>query len=157
MGEFASKGVAGAGLGTGIAGLSLGVLNGAGNGGILGNLLGGRNMCGDMLIMEELAKRDSEIAFYKSKNYSDENDLAVYKYFDGRFRELENRMHEHEVQQSVFNANVTTGMSTLGLQVKALEGVIATITKTAIPCTAVCDFTSRCSAATTTTTTTPTT
>ena len=27
MGEFASKGVAGAGLGTGIAGLSLGVLN----------------------------------------------------------------------------------------------------------------------------------
>ena len=29
MGEFASKGVAGAGLGTGIAGLSLGVLNAA--------------------------------------------------------------------------------------------------------------------------------
>lgn len=27
MGEFASKGVAGAGLGTGIAGLALGVLN----------------------------------------------------------------------------------------------------------------------------------
>lgn len=30
MGEFASKGVAGAGLGTGIAGLGLGVLNAAG-------------------------------------------------------------------------------------------------------------------------------
>lgn len=29
MGEFASKGVAGAGLGTGIAGLALGFLNGA--------------------------------------------------------------------------------------------------------------------------------
>lgn len=28
--EYASKGVAGAGLGTGIAGLALGVLNGAG-------------------------------------------------------------------------------------------------------------------------------
>lgn len=40
MGEFASKGVAGAALGTGIGGLALGVLNGAG--GLL-NLMGGNN------------------------------------------------------------------------------------------------------------------
>lgn len=32
MAEFASKGVAGAGLGTGIAGLALGVLNSSNNG-----------------------------------------------------------------------------------------------------------------------------
>lgn len=38
MGEFASKDVAGAGLGTGIAGLSLGVLNSMG--GVVGNWLG---------------------------------------------------------------------------------------------------------------------
>jgi hypothetical protein len=51
--EFASKGVAGAGLGLGIAGTALGVLNG-GLGNILGNLGGGccnngwnRNGCGD--------------------------------------------------------------------------------------------------------------
>lgn len=44
MAEFASKGVAGAGLGTGIAGLALGVLNSSANGnGILGGLLGGGN------------------------------------------------------------------------------------------------------------------
>lgn len=37
MAEFASKGVAGAGLGTGIAGLALGVLNSSNNGnGLLG-------------------------------------------------------------------------------------------------------------------------
>lgn len=41
MGEFASKGVAGAALGTGIGGLALGVLNGAG--GLL-NMMGGN--CG---------------------------------------------------------------------------------------------------------------
>lgn len=42
MAEFASKGVAGAGLGTGIAGLALGVLNSSNNGnGLLGGLLGG--------------------------------------------------------------------------------------------------------------------
>lgn len=39
MAEFASKGVAGAGLGTGIAGLALGVLNSSNNGnGLLGGL-----------------------------------------------------------------------------------------------------------------------
>lgn len=40
MAEFASKGVAGAGLGTGIAGLALGVLNSSNNG---NGLLGGGN------------------------------------------------------------------------------------------------------------------
>lgn len=41
--EYASKGVAGAGLGTGIAGLSLGVLNSLGGLAGLGGLFGGRN------------------------------------------------------------------------------------------------------------------
>lgn len=41
MGEFASKGVAGSGLGLGIAGTALGLLNANGNGGgLLGGLLG---------------------------------------------------------------------------------------------------------------------
>ena len=41
--EYASKGVAGAGLGTGIAGLSLGVLNSMGGLAGLSGLFGGRN------------------------------------------------------------------------------------------------------------------
>lgn len=40
MAEFASKGVAGSGLGLGIAGTALGLLNNGGNG-ILGGLFGG--------------------------------------------------------------------------------------------------------------------
>lgn len=44
MGEFASKGVAGSGLGLGIAGTALGLLNANGNGcGLLGGLFGGGN------------------------------------------------------------------------------------------------------------------
>lgn len=35
MAEFASKGVAGSGLGLGIAGTALGLLNNGGNGGVL--------------------------------------------------------------------------------------------------------------------------
>ena len=45
MAEFASKGVAGAGLGLGIAGTALGVLNG-GLGNVLGGLVGNGNNCG---------------------------------------------------------------------------------------------------------------
>ena len=41
MAEFASKGVAGAGLGLGIAGTALGLLNSNGGNGVLGNLFGG--------------------------------------------------------------------------------------------------------------------
>lgn len=44
MAEFASKGVAGSGLGLGIAGTALGVLNSSANGnGLLGGLFGGGN------------------------------------------------------------------------------------------------------------------
>lgn len=43
MAEFASKGVAGSGLGLGIAGTALGLLNNGGNGGLLGGLFGGGN------------------------------------------------------------------------------------------------------------------
>lgn len=45
MAEFGSKGVAGAGLGLGIAGTALGVLNG-GLGNVLGGLVGNGNNCG---------------------------------------------------------------------------------------------------------------
>lgn len=43
MAEFASKGVAGSGLGLGIAGTALGLLNNGGNGGVLGGLFGNNN------------------------------------------------------------------------------------------------------------------
>lgn len=96
MGEFASKGVAGAGLGLGIAGTALGVLNGG-----CGNLLGGygRNYggygfagygyggYGDVAFSEALAERDAEIARLSAKAYSDESDLTLYKYLDEESKE----------------------------------------------------------------------
>ena len=80
MAEFASKGVAGAGLGTGIAGLALGVLNGG-----LGNVLGGWNNCNynvacsdNMMVNRyelgqesKIAKLESEIALRDANIYQD--------------------------------------------------------------------------------------
>lgn len=158
MGEFASKGVAGAGLGTGIAGLALGVLNsGAG-------LLGGRNgwsngwngwggnACGnfggwngygwngagaafDMSVSEALAERDAEIARLQAKAYSDESDLVLYKYFDGKIKEINDKLCE----QAVFNATANGGLGTLAGQVAALQQTVAGITQTVVPKSVICN------------------
>lgn len=65
MAEVASKGVAGSGLGLGIAGTALGLLNNGGNGGgVLGGLFGNNNQ--------------ATISALQAENYSDKNAKEVY-------------------------------------------------------------------------------
>lgn len=65
MAEFASKGVAGSGLGLGIAGTALGILNSSNNGnGLLGGLFGGGNQ--------------NVVSALQAENYSDKNAKEVY-------------------------------------------------------------------------------
>ena len=72
MAEFASKGVAGSGLGLGIAGTALGVLNSSVNGnGLLGGLLGGGNQ-------SMVSALQAENSMLKAENYSDKNAKEVY-------------------------------------------------------------------------------
>lgn len=55
MAEVASKGVAGSGLGLGIAGTTLGLLNNGGNGGgVLGGLFGNNNQATISALQAEL-------------------------------------------------------------------------------------------------------
>lgn len=162
MAEFASKGVAGAGLGLGVAGTALGLMNngwfgnGWGNG--WGNNWGRNGGCGncggygyyggysDIGISEALANRDMRIAQLEARAYSDESDLAVYKYFDGKFKELSDRL----CAQEVFNANASGTMKVLADQIAQQQALLASITKTAIPESVICDFKGRnCSSCTT--------
>lgn len=140
-------GVAGAGLGLGVAGTALGILNaGAGNG-----LLGGwgRNWNGgngygygydNNMQQDIIAQQASEIAFYRAKSYSDETGLAQYKYVDGRLRELEERMHQNEVAQTAFNSTTTASLNTLAAQLNDARATLASITRTAVPKSAICNF-----------------
>ena len=96
--DYASKGVAGAGLGLGIAGTALGLL---GNGGIP-NLLGGWGgyngaaVCHSNMpvnryeagLQAEIAAKDSQIALRDANTYNDQKLLEVYKYFDGQLRDV---------------------------------------------------------------------
>lgn len=95
--EYASKGVAGAALGTGIGGLALGVLNGG-----LGNLLCGNgwNTCHENMpinryesgLQQEIAAKDSQIALRDANTYNDQKLLELYKYFDGELKGLRNEL-----------------------------------------------------------------
>lgn len=69
--EVASKGVAGSGLGLGIAGTALGLLNNGGNSGLLGGLLGGGNQ-------NVVSALQAENSMLKAENYSDKNAKEVY-------------------------------------------------------------------------------
>lgn len=82
MGEFASKGVAGSGLGLGIAGTALGVLNASnGGGGLLGGLFGGG--CNS-----QVSALQSEIGMLKAEKYSDRNTADVYSAVRGEYKDL---------------------------------------------------------------------
>lgn len=127
--DYASKGVAGAGLGLGIAGTALGVL---GNNG-LGNILGGwgNNNCGALFAWErELSCKDGEIASLRADLATDRKILELYQYVDGRMRNIEGQL----CQQAVVNAQVTANLSCMQNQIATLNG----LTKTVIPIASIC-------------------
>ncbi len=135
MAEFASKGVAGSGLGLGIAGTALGLLNGG-----LGNLFGGVNSMApsenqfvtryEMEMEDKLMGKDSEISLLKSEKYTDEKIVDVYERLSGRIAGVEQQI----AAQAVYNATNTATLSCIQNQVAQLQG----LTKLIVPITSVC-------------------
>ena len=136
MAEFASKGVAGSGLGLGIAGTALGVLNGG-----LGNILGTNyNNCGcseNMMVNryelsqeQKIAKLETEVALRDANIYSDQKLSEVYKDLSARINGLEAGLNA----QAVYNATNTATINCIQGQVAQLFG----LTKLVVPNTSVC-------------------
>ena len=137
MAEFASKGVAGSGLGLGIAGTALGVLNGG-----LGNLLGGMGMnangCGsnayinryELEMENKIVAKDSEIALLKSNIYTDQKIADVYERLNTKIGVVEAGINA----QAVYNAANTATIGCIQGQVAQLFG----LTKLVVPNTSVC-------------------
>lgn len=138
--NFASKGVSGAGLGLGIAGTALGVLNGMGGcgNGLLGGLFGGGNCCHEnttvnryeLGLEQASAAKDSKIALLESTIHTNDKILEVYGYMDGRLRNIEGQI----AQQAVVNAQVTANLSCMQGNIATLMG----LTKTVVPIDSVC-------------------
>lgn len=136
MAEYASKGVAGAGLGTGIAGLALGVLNGG-----LGNLLGAASVNGccnedhwvnryEVGQNARIAELETEVKLRDANVYTMTEMGKLRDYVDGRF----NTVNAQLCNQNVLNAQLTANISCMQNNIATLMG----LTKTVIPITSVC-------------------
>lgn len=138
--EYASKGVAGSGLGLGIAGTALALLNA--NGG-LGGIFGG-NRCGcngggyvtdkELKMSQELAAKDSEIGLLKADKYTDQKLTEVYTNLDAKIERLRERQDAINVQQATLNATQTATITCMQGQIAQLFG----LTKLVIPNPSVC-------------------
>lgn len=140
MGDYASKGVANAGLTTGIIGTTLSVLN---NGG-LGNLFGNNN--------NRTAELEAKIAELNAEKYANQVSKEVYiasreqdNKYATRFEELAREISDMRVREAqtqgkidLVASNCNTGISTLNSNIQCLANTVAGITKTIVPITSVC-------------------
>lgn len=133
--EYASKGVAGSGLGLGIAGTALGLLNGGG--GLLNGLVGGGNCHENTPVNryelaqeQKIADLQSQVALRDANIYGDQKLLEVYKYFDGELKGIRNELCD----QRVYNATNNAAIGCIQGQVAQLYS----LTKLVVPNTSVC-------------------
>lgn len=142
MAEFASKGVAGAGLGLGIAGTALGLLMGG------TNLLGfnaNNNQASEKPITryeyemgEKLAQKDSEITLLKSEQNVEVKIADVYARLKADLLTLERNQNEKNAQQGVINQSITDNLGIINTQLVGINNTLGEITQVKIPNSAVC-------------------
>jgi hypothetical protein len=89
---------------------SIGLANAVFGNGLLGGILGGNRQCSptcsedhlvnryELGMEQELAKKDSEIALLKANTYQDQKLLEVYRYFDGKVSEINQRLAGQDVR-----------------------------------------------------------
>ena len=137
---YASKGVAGAGLGLGIAGTALGLL---GNGGLAG-LFNGWNGCNGAAVCNEnmlvnryeasqsarIAELETEVKLRDANTYTLGEINKVRDYVDRRFERVECQLN----QQAVYNATNTAALNCMQGQIAQLMS----LTKTVVPNGSIC-------------------
>ena len=139
MGDYASKGVAGSGLGLGIAGTALALLNNNGLGGLFGN---GSAMLAGNAAVASLAEKDAEIGQLKAEKYT--NDKLAETYIN-----LNNQINKVAGDLATLSLNNERRIGAVEGQLNALAtatnnaiaGINATlglITKTVIPKSVIC-------------------
>lgn len=148
MGDFASKGVANAGLTTGIIGTVLGAAANSNNcnGGLLGGLFGG-NRCGYGLAESQyVASILAENGMLKAENYSDRVAKEVYQQTLADNKQLRQDIRDELALREQITAgkieslaNVTTcNFNAVNTAIANLANTVSGITKCVIPTTAIC-------------------
>lgn len=137
--NVASAGVGGAGLGLGIAGTALGLLNNGG-GNILGGLFGGN--ANNSALMSELARE-------KAERFAEKTGSEIYNAMFSQYKELaqattniDKRVSALEVagplREQLLNQRIDCCCNSMNAGLAALQATVANITKTVVPISAVC-------------------
>ena len=134
--EYASRGVANAGLATGIVGATGTALNLLG--GNLGGLFGNNCNCSENMMVnryelaqeQKIADLQTQVALRDANTYVDGKLLEMYKYVDGRFNGIEAQI----CQQSVINAQITANLGCMQNTINTLQG----LTKVVVPIDSIC-------------------
>lgn len=154
MGDYASKGVAGTGLGLGIAGTALSLLN---NNGGLNGILGGNHQ------LEKIDELQAKIAEMNAEKYANNVAKEVYiqskidnDKINSKFEILAQEIANMRVRDAQLRGEINTnnaqlqgeintvaqtannGISVLNANIQCLQNTVASITKTVVPINAVC-------------------
>lgn len=143
MAEFASRGVANTGLGFGIAGTALSLLNG-GLGNVLGAATCSENTAASRFELEQaqkIAQKDMEIAYWRGQDETNRKITDSYANLESQVKELakEVRANKDEqtginLQQAVYNGTNTAAMGCIKDQIAQLYS----LTKLVVPNGSVC-------------------
>ena len=118
--EFASRALAGTGLGFGIGGTALGLLNGG-----LGNLLNGGNSNAqnapvnryEMELIQANSAKDGEIALLKADKYTDQKFADLNDRYNDRFRVIESEL----ARQAVHNQRTEDSFALAQADLRAVK------------------------------------
>ena len=136
--DYANKGIAGAGLGLGIAGTALGLLN---NGGF-GNLFSGAGNVRSCIPEDHfytrydaskdarIAELETEVKLRDANTYTDSKILDLYRYVDGKL----DGVNAAICAQNVYNATNSAAIGCINNQIAQLMG----LTKCVIPTSSIC-------------------
>ena len=138
--DFASKGVAGAGLGLGIAGTALGLLNGGGLPGLFGGWgnYNGAGMCHENMPINRyeaaqsarIAELETEVKLRDANTYTLGEMNKMRDYVDRKFDKIDCAIN----QQAVYNATNTAALNCMSGQIAQLMG----LTKLVVPNGSIC-------------------
>ena len=136
--KYASKGVAGAGLGLGIAGTALGLLQGNGLNGILGGWGNGNCIPSESMPVTRydagkdarIAELETEVKLRDANIYTDQKLGALRDYVDGKFAAVNDKL----CAQAVHNATNDAVLGCMQGQINTLLG----LTKVIVPAANIC-------------------
>jgi hypothetical protein len=136
--KYASKGVAGAGLGLGIAGTALGLLQGNGLNGILGGWGNGNCIPSESMPVTRydagkdarIAELETEVKLRDANIYTDQKLGALRDYMDGKFAVVNDKL----CAQAVHNATNDAVLGCMQGQIAQLLG----LTKVIVPAANIC-------------------